>query len=929
MALVDKSSMLYVVDMSRSRLIRITPSGEANLIINARKGGFSQIYDAAVDAEGNIFLLDIERDREGRRIKSEVVLKFSSSSHSFEEIYRVDHGEPTFDRSVAGLAVNWEGECVFVTLSPDAFFLRVCPPVGGEYVKGRYSLRDAAAIFNFFDVDQDGGVLFTTKHGEICRADERGLERLFGATERGKGGNGAIPWDLSTGGDGKIYFTDLGNRGVYSLAPDEPGASREEYGDPETIYYRLSARNGLVAVGESVVVSFKDEDGTAFEEFSVSGAIMAKRVSVWISVILLVMYAGMGAVWLSRFIGKKRSVVKISAAIIIGTLAITAVFSLIVMKNITDRLTREMLGRIATISELVAGQIPAESLSRLGGMGDYLGDDYTAVIETVDDILMNRDEYSGMYCVLYRILDGSIAEVYETDKNHGIVDYPYDWPVEDSDEVEILNTGRYKTYIFPSWVDGGVIFVLSPIYGENGEPIGLIEVGSELSTFKRENQELVLTLFINVVSISIAMIIIMLEVLAFLDARRRVRLGGPGGMDIPVDLARGAVFLVYFMTNISTSFLPIYARDMVQASGGTYPFPVEFLIAVPISADVLMGALAALFGDFICRKLGLKLTAILGAVLCAAGICVEFVFYSIATLIAGFAICGFGCGLTLFLAHLRVAGEQDVSEKDRGFAEINVATASGVNGGVVFGAFLTNWLSQRMVVGTALVFALALIAFSATYFTKLRRPDALRDEGNGEMSWFRFILSPRAFLYLIALVIPVIASGAFLTYFFPIVGFDLGMSESNIGYSFLLNSIVVILFSAPLTDFFSRRFSKVFSLSIWALVYAGSFILFALFGNILSLLAALVLMGLADSFGQSLSNSYYTELPEVKRYGYGRAIGIYNVADNIAQTVGPFVFSYALLIGIGKGIFAIAAGLAALALLFVASALKSRKGVKS
>jgi predicted MFS family arabinose efflux permease len=203
--------------------------------------------------------------------------------------------------------------------------------------------------------------------------------------------------------------------------------------------------------------------------------------------------------------------------------------------------------------------------------------------------------------------------------------------------------------------------------------------------------------------------------------------------------------------------------------------------------------------------------------------------------------------------------------------------------------------------------------------TTLGASSLKEDEKNGEIGVLRFISSPRTLLYLLGLWGPTIACGYFIIYLFPIVGFDLGIPESNIGYAFLLNSLIVILFSSLLTRVVASRFGKPVSLALWMLLYAGSFAVFAFFQNISTLLLALVLMGFADSFGQSLSTSYYTELPEVGQYGYGKAIGISNVVDNIFQTIGPFVFSYALHIGLSKGLFQIAGGLVALSMIFLLS----------
>lgn len=56
------------------------------------------------------------------------------------------------------------------------------------------------------------------------------------------------------------------------------------------------------------------------------------------------------------------------------------------------------------------------------------------------------------------------------------------------------------------------------------------------------------------------------------------------------------------------------------------------------------------------------------------------------------------------------------------------------------------------------------------------------------------------------------------------------------------------------------------------------------------MVAALVLMGLSASFGKSVQQNYYMELPAVKGYGEDRAIGLYNFTENIGESLGPVVF---------------------------------------
>ena len=97
--------------------------------------------------------------------------------------------------------------------------------------------------------------------------------------------------------------------------------------------------------------------------------------------------------------------------------------------------------------------------------------------------------------------------------------------------------------------------------------------------------------------------------------------------------------------------------------------------------------------------------------------------------------------------------------------------------------------------------------------------------------------------------------------------------------------------------------------------------------NIPSLLAALALLGLSDGFGLSLQTGYFTDLEEVRKFGYDNALGVYSLFENAAQSVGPLVFSYALLIGIGRGLMVIAIALASLALLYTVFSGKSPEAI--
>lgn len=137
---------------------------------------------------------------------------------------------------------------------------------------------------------------------------------------------------------------------------------------------------------------------------------------------------------------------------------------------------------------------------------------------------------------------------------------------------------------------------------------------------------------------------------------------------------------------------------------------------------------------------------------------------------------------------------------------------------------------------------------------------------------------------------------------FPIVGSEWGLSETYIGYTYLLNGIFVLILGTPLTEFFSNRGWKHLGLAAAAFIYAAAFLEVAMLQNIPSLLIALALIGVADSFGIPLLTSYFTDLKDVERFGYDRGLGVYSLFENGAQSLGSFVFGYVLVLGVGRGL---------------------------
>lgn len=520
-------------------------------------------------------------------------------------------------------------------------------------------------------------------------------------------------------------------------------------------------------------------------------------------------------------------------------------------------------------------------------------------------------QIDDLYCVIYRIQDGMITSMYSVEDYVGAI-YPYDWAYEDSDEQHILETHEQMTYMGLSSTEGSFIFTNSPILNSSGEAVGIMEVGTDLYNFQQANRKMILEVMTSAVVLAVTMILIVSEILIFgqgQEKRKRALAVGGDKTQIPAAMLRILVFLIFFVTNIPKAFLPIYIMKQAETESVLGLSPA-LLVSIALSAEVLFGALTSFSGSVVLRWLGRRKTAVFGSILFGVGLTMRALIPTIASFIIGNAVMGAGWGFLLLIVQVIIA-EKDPEEKTEGFTGYTAASLSGVNCGVVFGAFLINWLNYQSVLMIIGVLSFTALLFSLLYIYDERKTDAEKTVAEGGekkqalgsgMSTARFLLSPHVLLYFIGIVIPVVAGGYFLAYLYPLLGENLGISETNIGYSYLLNGVCIICLGGFLTKQLTRRLGQKGSLALAAVLYAGAFLIYAVWPGISTLMVLLVLLGASDSYGLPAQSTYYTDMKEVQAYGYDKAMGVYSLFENMSQVFGSFIFGIIYVNGVAVGL---------------------------
>lgn len=960
-AAIDEEENSYILNESGNVLLITDPQDQINYRVDiGKKHGIGRDILVCNDT---VYIHVIKKQSSGYRIIRDMIVAYSKDGDYIKTVYRKDYEEAAMVTGIKGMFVV-NGAFAYIAEEPDAFNLYA----GNNELIASYALVNAPGITNSYAVSGDGKeVYYCRLNGTIYRYVDGIHDTLIydaatfnDTSER----EFSVPRSIALDEKNTLYFTDIGRREIFRFVSVPQSIDSEvneqyfsdtgeregllvsqdravpqlvkEYEDDtaveeKDICYYISADRQLIGVTESAVKIYGEEIRYIYSltycfKYQVICVLNWILMIIDVLIILWMLYKLICCV-----IFKMSKYAKIALGAVGVICIISMIFMGIVMPPFKKLMYNQMYNQEQVLSESALSILDKEAFKAIHNAADFDSEEYDSVRKSMQSLFLNGNETTeDFYVQLWTIQrEDIITTSYCLMEDTGAM-YPYAWPYEGSDEQAILTSGEGRDYITKS-SEGSYLLVLNPILDEEGNAIGLIEVGTDLNSFQTAYNSLLGNLIINVAGITVVLILMIIELTLFFEGKDKYKKASKNGKQVLLSngLLRFVVFIIFFVTNLSTGFLPQYAMTL---SSNHSHLPKEILAAIPISAEVVVGAIFSIWGTYVVEKIGEKRSAVLSSMGIVAGFALRLI-PNVWILTLGNALIGAGWGIILLMVNTMIALKEDENEKESGFADYSAAALNGVNCGVVFGGLLTNWFSYRIIFIFSAMVGLLILYYTRRYMssniiTQTMQSSKEEEEETSRISFGKFIFNHRIISYFLMIVIPVIACGYFLTYMFPILGAEYGMSDTNIGYSYLLNGICVICLSNVLTKTFSTKVDKRISLVISVLLYGVAFIIVGRYQNIYSILAALVLLGISDSFGLPIQTAYYTELDIVKKYGYDKAIGIYSLFENGAQALGSFVFSWVLIFGVGAGLRIVTEVIVTLSLGFILFSFMGRKKSK-
>ena len=910
-ASMDKEGNTYVIASSGEDILKISADGTLVQRFYGADYGFTGATHIAYGGDGKIYV-HLVHYSEGVRIEDEQVISLTPEGEKKTVASRIRE-KNAMRQSIPALKGTDDGVWFFVQEEQG---FRVFDQEG-HIIKE----IDAAGLEKYimsavYDAERDA-FFYSTYDGKIIRHTEDQTNEVLYDSSRVPGSN---PQDVGLK-DGCLYCTDVGLRDV--IVFDREGKTFErlsedaEFDDRPIAPMISGSEGGVVITSESDVYRLEGTEFTAMDAPVLSPAYTREAILSWAALIIFFLcLAVLILLFVIHIISSSNTNTQISIGIIVVVAGIGALFLGTLFPSFLERFENEIFVREQFAAKATLEKIDKKSLGEVTNPADYMGHAYLDIKESADEIFMNG-EADSLYCMIYHQIGDYIYIIYTLEDLYAA--YPSDYMPEDLDGLQKDDFVRLRS----STSQGNYLYVQLPITDEEDNVVGFIEVGTETTEIAEANDALLRKLIVNVLAMTVVIILFALELISYVSGKRKfdIEKANEAGTDrLPPEIFRFIVFLVFFFTNLTCAILPIYAAK-IAGSLRFFGMSSEFLAAIPISAEVFSGALFSAIGSGIIRKTGAKKAVLLSSLCFTAGLAVRVV-PNLWTLTLGSLILGMGWGIQLLMVNVQIARLPE-KEKDTGYAYYNIASLAGANSAVVLGGFLVQWVSYPILFAITACSSVILFLVSGRYLVNEDQME-MEDETAGaehekRISPIRFFLDPRVISFFVFMLIPLLIGGYFLYYMFPIIGSEWGLSDSYIGYAYVLNGLFAAILGKTSTEFFSRGKLKPVGLFLATVLYAGAFFLVAVNQNILSLLAALVIMGIADSFGIPLLTNYYTDIKAVEEYGYDRALGVYSLFENGAQSLGSFVFGIVLTVGVARGLMTMIAVLAILSVSFLVS----------
>ncbi len=901
----DSGNLRYVLDKQRTRIVVVQK--DTNVVKCVLPDGtkdadtFYYADDFMVDEKGWVYVKEGAWD--GNRISREAVLVYDAEGRYKATYLDMKHSSVVNKHKMMLLSVQ-NGKIVCSYKNSKTVSITKFDIQSGTKAKEEYPFDNAYDFVADMSLDGEGNVCLLDKAGQIfVLRKDIGFARVY------KGGdNEYLNWIEPSSGSKKLLCAELYTDSVIELDLQN-GSSRT-----------VLDNSGAVTV-TPVSLSALETPAKNSKMLRLEGALLASLCLFLLSALVLV-----AALVASFFRTQVKVIQRISVYVTLVILVVAGTITYKLTGEFSKVMRVQILAQMENMAYSVANTIRPSTLDSIQSAADFASPEYRDMIENMQSIIdPTLDINKNIYCDIFKYDDkrGAYACAY---LDQAIGTY---FPLTAGEAEEIKQIYETSRSVSSSKDDSSAsyTYVSVPVVNDFGRVCGVVSVMTENFMLVDQITQMKKNVLLGIVVTLIFVWLAMGEALSYILSKSQAQMeesekkarGENVEKTFPHYYIRIMVFALFAAYNMTTTFLPmVIAKGAMESLGDKGG---NLAAALPISVNLFIIGLMALFCEGCIKKIGCKKVVALGAALSALSNLIIFVFpFSYALLFLALVIDGIGVGLTTNSLYLMVSQIPDAKNRTSGYTAYNAAQISGINFGMLFGAALAGSVGRRMIfplvsamwIVSVLLFAclwksLGLASGKGEKVQSERKSDAKRI--------LSFLRHRRVWSYILLVQAPFALMGSFVYYYLPLYSDANGLSDVLVAALMMLYSFFAIYLGNGLTKWVINKTGPVSPYASIILSLAAVLV-FAISGTFVGLLAAIFILGLANGFGRSVQQAQFSMLDECESYGVPEAMGIFNFTDFIGQSFGPAVMGAVFLsrsVGASTVVFAIVLALVSVA----------------
>ncbi len=877
----------------------------------SEKGVFCYVYHAVEAEDGSIYIADIVSGNRGNLLDKERIIHIKNGKrHIVHEIDYTDWPEEETPLQYGRILdlKEYEGNIYFIYADNTKAGVYKLGSEGTEPVKEvdiSERLNDAAYDFG------TGTFVLSYRTGELSVIYPDGSVQDATALER------QIPFDLTVS-SGMVYYTELIGNTICGFNIDSPGEI-SVLTENDGALYKLdySERLGEIMTTDyygymTVPTADNGAESEYFEEIKVSylwREILA-RIALGIGAIAAVALIIRALYKFVLYLMKNEQGLRITF-IILACIAVAAIISYTLLKRVLSDNVAASEEKVTYFADILLQYIDGDSIDEIKSPSDYDGASFNEIKAPLDEKIKESYENGDYYYyIVYKTEGNSLTNVMDFEEAYTCFtplypadEEPYHGVMQDGEKVIYSENSAY----------GAWTFVLLPIYDSKGNIIAELEVGQSLDAINRDQAALVKEIIINSGISTIVIAMLLLEVtflLSFAERRRKVPLFDQDPTDKVA--VRTMMFLSYLMDSMQDAFIVLLCTQLYK---GGLPISDGIAVALPMSGQLFMMAIASFFVGRLTERVGTKNTMISGVILQMAGCIICLAMGNYTGILIGKLLIGAGMG-TIYVSCNTVAAMGSTAEKaGEAFAGVSAGTLSGLTIGAGLSSVLLSIGGWKLIYASGI--GIMGVALLIAGFSGDAKPAKTGDiTTTKDINLIRFLFNPRILPFFLMILVPFMISLSFREYFFPLVASESGLGEAQIGQIYLLCGMGVLYLGPLISGWILKKLGAYWSILIASTGMVAAMVLYVVHPSFVSVIIGVIVLSLVISFAYTCQYTYFELLPECTLYGSGNAMGVYSVFESAGQTLGPIAYGLFLGFGYRQGIFIAMVILIGLTLIF-------------